>query len=143
MRAIRCTFPQLDLRIVFKITYRLGYGFKVKDPVPVGLRSKIVYQYTCHSCNAVYVGKTSRHFCERIHEHLGISVRTGATLLKPPFSAIREHCALSGHNIDEKCFSILDTALSDLDLLMLESLHIYDRKPSLNTMVDNFTNIVF
>ena len=35
--------------------------FNVKDAVPVGLRTRVVYKFSCASCNACYVGETSRH----------------------------------------------------------------------------------
>ena len=44
--------------------------FSVKDPVPVELRSNVVYKFTCATCNSCYVGETSRHLSTRIREHL-------------------------------------------------------------------------
>ena len=35
---------------------------KVKDLLPDRLRTRIVYKFSCASCNACYVGETSRHF---------------------------------------------------------------------------------
>ena len=44
--------------------------FSVKDPVPVELRSNVVYKFTCASCNSCYVGETSRQLSTRIRKHL-------------------------------------------------------------------------
>ena len=44
--------------------------FSVKDPVPVELRSNVVYKFTGGSCTSCYVGETSRHLSTRICEHL-------------------------------------------------------------------------
>ena len=42
----------------------------LKDPVPDGLRSRVVYKFVCAGCNACYVGETCRHFSTRVREHL-------------------------------------------------------------------------
>ena len=34
------------------------------------LRTRIVYKFSCASCNACYIGEASRHFSTRVHEHL-------------------------------------------------------------------------
>ena len=44
--------------------------FSVKDPVPVELRSNVVYKFTGGSCNSFYAGETSRLLSTRICEHL-------------------------------------------------------------------------
>ena len=44
--------------------------FNVKDAVPEGLRTRVVYKFSCASCNGCYVGETSRHFSTRVREHL-------------------------------------------------------------------------
>ena len=42
----------------------------MKDPVPDGLRSRVVYKFVCAGCNACYVGETCRHFSTCVREHL-------------------------------------------------------------------------
>ena len=44
--------------------------FGVKDPIPRGLRTCVVYKFLCASCNACYVGETPRHLSTRVREHL-------------------------------------------------------------------------
>ena len=34
------------------------------------LRTRIVYKFSCASCNACYIGEASRHFSTRVHEHI-------------------------------------------------------------------------
>ena len=41
----------LDFKLVFS-TFKLGNMFSVKDSVPQGLRSRVVYKFSCASCNA-------------------------------------------------------------------------------------------
>ena len=42
------------------------------DPIPGGLHSRVVYNFTCAGCNACYVGETTRHFSTRVREHLAV-----------------------------------------------------------------------
>ena len=42
----------------------------MKDPVPDGLRSRVVYKFVCAGCNACYVGTTCRNVSTRVREHL-------------------------------------------------------------------------
>ena len=44
--------------------------FGVKDPIPRGLRTCVVYKFLCASCNACYVGETPRQLSTRVREHL-------------------------------------------------------------------------
>ena len=48
----------IDLRLVFT-TFKVRNLFNVKDAVPEGLRTRVVYKFSCASCNACYVGETS------------------------------------------------------------------------------------
>ena len=42
----------------FFSSFKIGNLFGVKDPVPEGLRSRVVYKFICAGCNACYVGET-------------------------------------------------------------------------------------
>ena len=42
----------------------------MKDSVPGGLRSCVVYKFVCAGCNACYVGETCHLFSTRVREHL-------------------------------------------------------------------------
>ena len=46
------------------------YNFNSKDKVLSGLKSKIVYLYSCHRCSMPYIGATKRHLHTRVNEHL-------------------------------------------------------------------------
>ena len=59
----------LDIKLVFS-SFKICNLFGVKDPVPDGLRSRLVYKFVCAGCNACYVGETCRHFYTRVREHL-------------------------------------------------------------------------
>ena len=53
-----------DFRIcvVWKSSRTLRTFFSFKDKLPMHLRSKILYRFTCDGCNSIYIEKTKRHF---------------------------------------------------------------------------------
>ena len=58
----------------------------MKDPVPDGLCSRVVYKFVCADCNACYVGETCRRFSTLFREHLV----TGTHIFKHPRDSA--HC---------------------------------------------------
>ena len=124
-------YPQIKLRVIFKSTCSFGKFFNIKDKIPEDLRAGIVYKYQCDSCNASYVGKSVRHKIARIREHLGRSPRTGNYLVKPSFSAIREHCESSDHLIRKENFSVLASSSDSTELVIMEALYQTKIKPTL------------
>ena len=56
------TLPYCKLKVVFKSPSKIGNHFHFKDVIPKKLCSDIVYSFKCNSCNAIYYGKTKRHF---------------------------------------------------------------------------------
>ena len=79
-RSLHKRLPFCKVRVVFKTSNRLRNYFSFKDVVPEPLRSCQIYNFTCGSCNASYIGKTFRHIEFRVSEHQGISPRTGKHL---------------------------------------------------------------
>ena len=124
-------YPQIAVRVVFRPHKTIQNFFKFKDKVPNDLRSLIVYEYSCGCCNATYIGKSKRNFLVRIHEHLGISIRTNRRLGSPSFSAIRQHSEETDHPINRDSFSILSGRSTDMELGIVETLYIKKKKPSL------------
>ena len=104
-RSIRRLANQLskpiDIRLV-STTFKIKNLFKVKDAVPEGLRTRVVYKFSCASCNACYIGKTSRHFSTRVREHL-LSDRSSNVFTHVQSS---ESCRPS---CTPNCFQILDS----------------------------------
>ena len=93
-------------------------------------RSSIIYSYVCTHCGAQHVGSTALTLFVRSSEHSGKSHRTGLPVSCPKHSAIRSHT-------EQVCnaavsFSIVGSASNELDLRILESIYIHDRKPILN-----------
>ena len=124
--------PQLDIIIVFKNERTIGSFFRVKEKIPTLLNSMVVYKYSCASCNASYIGSTTRRLFVRIAEHKGVSSRTGQITQTQSNSAIRDHSFDKDHPLLSSNFSIIDRAYFKYDLLLTESLHIHKDKPSLN-----------
>ena len=75
------TFKQLlpgcDLKVIFKVSLRMKNYFNFKDKIKRELRSLLVYNFKCNSCNAEYIGKTKRHYETRTSEDIGVSPLTG------------------------------------------------------------------
>jgi hypothetical protein len=68
--AVAKQYPLKKVRVVYDVTARIGQNFTSKDPITTQLKSGVVYEATCPSCNEKYIGKTCRHLKTRIGEHL-------------------------------------------------------------------------
>ena len=123
------------LKVIFRNSAKLGNFFRFKDSHPFAMQSLVIYNFQCTSCNARYVGKTSRHIATRIAEHKGVSSRTGKALTTAPYSAIREHAHKTGHSIKTENFSILAKASNKFDLTIQEDLLFQKHMPGLNNML--------
>ena len=53
-----------NIKLVFN-SFKLKNYFAYKDPVPNGLKSFLVYEFTCASLSSSYIGETCRHFKTR------------------------------------------------------------------------------
>ena len=60
-RLLHKRLPFCKVKIAFKTSNRLKYYFSFKVVVPEPLHSCQIYNFTCGSCNASYIGKTFRH----------------------------------------------------------------------------------
>ena len=112
----------LDIKLVFS-SFKIGNLFGVKDPVPDGLRSRVVYKFLCAGCNACYVGETCRHFSTRVREHLVID---RASYI---FNHLKDspHCRVLCSADD---FHVLDHAFTSFQLKIKEAIHIQREQPS-------------
>ena len=132
-KLLREFYPQVNLRVIFKINNTLGRYFKFKDRIPDALQSNLIYHYQCDRCTATYLGQTKRQFKIRIAEHQGRSFRTNNLLAKPSFSAVRLHSESCDHPIHSKNFSVLKICSDDMSRHICESLLTSRMKPSLGT----------
>ena len=134
-------YKSINFQIVLTNNFSINSFFNFKDQICSSLCSGIVYLFKCPHCNiGQYVGSTIRNLHIRIHEHMGVSHRTGRHLAKPPFSAIRNHCeGVHGVKPSPNDFSILKKVNDNkLDIHIIESLYIKIRKPDLNNMLSSY-----
>ena len=130
-------FPTCRIKVIFKCDKRLKSFLRFKDRVPLNVRSHLLYRYTCDGCNAIYIGKTRRHYLVRVFEHLGISIRTHKKFTYNPQNG--NNSAILNHVNCKKCvgkeenFQIIGSASNDYHLCLKESLLIQKCKPRINT----------
>ena len=117
----------IDLRLDFT-TFKVRNLFNVKDAVSEGLRTRVVYKFSCASCNACYVSETSRHFSTRVREHL-LSDRSSNVFKHLQSSELcRASCT-------PDYFEILDSAATKHQVKLKESMFIKWEKPDINQQV--------
>ena len=116
--------PDVKARIIFT-TKRIGSYFGLKDTIGKEMSSNVVYKFVCASCNACYIGETTKRYVDRAGEHLHTDKA----------SAIYQHLRSSNACLSansENSFSILDKAPTQYQLKIKEALHIEKLKPVLN-----------
>ena len=133
-------FPHIDLRTVLVNPLKIGSLFPFKDSLPMTLRSRVIYRYSCEQsvCSSVYYGSTIRTLSQRIAEHRGVSPRTGNPVVRPPESSIRDHVIECNSNLSAQNFKIVASNNSTISLRILESLYIINNKPDLNNTKSAF-----
>ena len=126
-------FNNQQINVILSNKHTIGSYFPYKDRLPIGMRSSIVYQYSCESCSHLYIGSSTRNLYMRMSEHQGKSYRTGNYVNKTN-SSIFDHKFSCDTQIDTHNFKILDHASSEFRLRILESLYIHKERPQLNDM---------
>ena len=129
---LRVQYPDIKFMFVFTNSFSITSFFKSKDSVPNGLVSNVIYEFTCSSCKARYIGETTRNLTHRINEHKGRSIRTNKQLSNPAFSAIRSHAHSQDHPFSDNDFSILHRVDTYTDIRTAEAVYIKHLKPELN-----------
>ena len=131
-------FPSIKFNIILVNNSKIGNFFNYKDKLDTSMESSLVYKFSCGRCSSEYVGCSRRALCVRVSEHRGISFRTGHSLTSPPHSNIRHHVSECHSNISINNFKIIDRCSNNTDLFILESLHIFKRKPTLNNSLSSY-----
>ena len=97
---------------------------QLKVSVPLEISSRVVYQITCPSCGACYVGQTGRHARTRMGEH--------RTKKNQPIRTHFETCVRKLATIGE--MKIIHRTTRNIEFLeTLEALYIREIGPTLNT----------
>ena len=127
------TYPQINFQFAFRTVEKIRTRFRVKDLIPIVLSSNVIYRYKCHCCDAMYIGKTCRHFGTR---EQNIPARTGKPIQPDANSAINRHYRETGHTLHYDNFTIIDRAENQYFTHIKEALNIVQQKPSLNGQID-------
>ena len=121
-----CKFFCKSLGIKIVLTpFKVTNMFNLNDPIPKFLKSFVVYKFVCPSCNACYIGETTRHLSTRIKEHL----ETNKKFLIFAHLVNNETCKLLS---TENCFEISDSASTPFKSKLKEAMHLIWKKTSLN-----------
>ena len=137
-----------NLKVIFRSACRMNSFFRFKDKIPLDYMSQLVYQFTCHTCNRVYIGKTPRHYVVRLGEHLAISPFTGKTVDRSTQTptAVEKHSVETGHRNYADSFRVLAFAPRsryDVKLRTQESILIRKHDPILNGQVTSIPLVLF
>ena len=132
LKVLNPSYPQISFKFSFKNKFQLKSFFNFKDRLPADLRSHIIYEFQCESCQDSYIGSTTKQAKVRFSQHLGISPRTDRHVTSPSHSSPRQHCENKNHPFKYSNFSIIDAAPDELQLRIMESLYILNQHPALN-----------
>ena len=127
MRSLQCS--DLYIKLVFSLC-KIKSWFRVKDSIPGGLRLQIIYNFSCASCSACYVGETNKHIAwvTGICKHFSFDKHSHIFQHPRGSKNCCSHCS-------EDCFKILDSASTSFQLKFEEAMHILWEQPSLNSQV--------
>ena len=132
IRSLHKRLPFCKVKIIFKTCNRLKNYFSFKDAFPELLRPCQIYNFTCGSCNASYIGKTFRHTKVRVSEHQGESPRTRKLLKGTLSTSVRDHMLDCNHVVAWGDFKLLGRESNHWLLEIKESFFIKRGRPSLN-----------
>ena len=107
VRSLHKRLPFCKVKIVFKTSNRLKNYFSFKDVVPEHLSSCQIYNFTCRSCNASYIGKTFWQMKVRVSENQGVSPRTGKHLKGKMSTSVRDKMLDCNHLVARNDFKVL------------------------------------
>ena len=124
--------PFCKFEITFKTSNRLKNYFSFKDFVSEPLCSCQIYNFTCGSCNASYIGKTFMYMKVRVSEHQGVSTRTVKHVKGTLSTSVRDLMLDCNHIVTWDDFKVLGRESNHWLLEFKESLFIKGDRPSLN-----------
>ena len=119
-----------NVSVVFT-THKIIRYCSNKSKTPKELEANLVYQFTCHGCEALYVGETKRHLKTRLAEH---RQQSRSSHIKNHNNSCnkRHYC-----NCDISEFKVLGKQFSSTkQRKVLESIIIKEVAPSINKQLD-------
>ncbi|PFX13326.1 hypothetical protein AWC38_SpisGene22596 [Stylophora pistillata] len=121
-----------DLQPVFT-SRKIEGKLKIQEEKPALINHQcVVYTFKCDSCDADYIGYTTRHLHQRIEEHKASVIG----------KHLREAHGVASAGLG-KMFSVLKKCRGKMDCLIHEMLFIREQKPKLNTQSDSIRAKVF
>ena len=120
----RPPFPKFHYALPFTPPLALALFFPVKDRIPDGLKSHVMYLFTSQCCKALYVSQTSRLLYTRISDHMGISSFIGSKIVNTSLTSILSHHAETGHPISSD-YKILSSSPSTSELLLIMNTYVF------------------
>ncbi|PFX28134.1 hypothetical protein AWC38_SpisGene7132 [Stylophora pistillata] len=115
-----------DLQPVFT-SRKIEGKLKIQEEKPALINHQcVVYTFKCDSCDADYIGYTTRHLHQRIEEHKASVIG----------KHLREAHGVASAGLG-KMFSVLKKCRGKMDCLIHEMLFIREQKPKLNTQSDS------
>ncbi|XP_046466612.1 uncharacterized protein [Neodiprion pinetum] len=126
------TFSKYKIQFVGKCAYDLSSMFDSgKDPLPLGMRSGVVYKIPCNQCNMSYIGQTSRQLHTRITEH-----KRNIHEHEDNYTALTRHAIDFDHSFNYSQASIIDVEPLYYNRLLLEICNIVAHPNSVNRKQD-------
>ena len=138
LKSVQNNLSFCHLKVFFQSPYKLHTLFRFKDTLNKKIRSRLVYRYSCSSCNATYYDKTYRYFFTRAAEHMGISNLTSKRVKNVKESAVFDHLLQCNCTIDFDHFDVLASETNSFRIIIKESSLIKRDKPVLNRTVNSF-----
>ncbi|PFX12961.1 hypothetical protein AWC38_SpisGene23002 [Stylophora pistillata] len=115
-----------DLQPVFT-SRKIEGKLKIQEEKPALINHQcVVYTFKCDSCDADYIGYTTRHLHQRIEEHKASVIG----------KHLKEAHSVASTSLEEM-FSVLKKCRGKMDCLIHEMLFIREQKPKLNTQSDS------
>lgn len=130
---IKCTFNKYDIKSIAKGFNMIGNSLfaSLKDKTPAHLQSHLVYEIKC-TCNAVYVGQTTRRLERRLYDH-----KYHAGKGSEHHSAMCKHMIDTGHQplFDDTLVLRRERNKNKLDVI--EMIEIKKRPSCINKQTDS------
>ena len=133
-----------DLSVMIKISWHTKNYFTFKDKIKRELRSLLVYNFKCNSCNAEYIVKTKRHYRMWTSEQIGVSPLTGKCVKNnSQTSAAHDHILFCKTVVCPEDFLILAKSSCNFKLEIQESILIKLLRPTLNKNISSVPLYLF
>ena len=129
IRSLRKRLHLCKEKVVFRTSCCLKNYFCFKDAIPEPLRSCQIYNITCGSYNASYIGKTFRHIKFRVSEHQRVSPRTGIYLKGTLPTSVTDGMLDCNHAVAWDVFKIMGRESNHWLMEIKDNLFIKGNRP--------------